>query len=102
MKTEGTYEIRAAGPDGRPVSRMRIEYLCEDCGYRRVMMLGQAPHRSVSIELNADGFLLSVEYGHPDGIGPRPARDAGLFPQVARCPDCLTTTVKVGCIATFD
>jgi hypothetical protein len=61
MKTEGTYEIRAAGPDGRPVSRMRIEYLCESCGYRRVMSLGQAPHRSVSIELGSDGFLLSVE-----------------------------------------
>jgi hypothetical protein len=101
MKTEGTYEIRAAGPDGRPVSRMRIEYLCESCGYRRVMSLGQAPHRSVAIELATDGFLLSVEYLHPDGVGPRPARDAEVLPQIARCPDCLTTTVKVGTIASF-
>jgi hypothetical protein len=73
MKTEGTYEIRAAGDDGRPVSRMRIEYICERCGYRRLMILGQAPHRSVSIELSSDGFLLSVQYLHPDGAGARPA-----------------------------
>ena len=102
MKTEGTYDIRAVGPDGRPTWRMRIEYLCESCGYRRVMNLGHAPHRSVSIELSSDGFLLSVEYLHPDGVGARPARNAELFPQVARCPDCLTATVKVGFIADID
>jgi hypothetical protein len=83
------------------VSRMRIEYLCESCGYRRVMSLGQAPHRSVAIELGSDGFLLSVEYLHPDGLGARPARNKELFPQAARCPNCLTATVKVGTIASF-
>jgi hypothetical protein len=102
MKTEGTYEIRAAlSIRDQPTSRMRVEYLCESCGFRRLMMRGQTPHRSVAIELAPDGFLLSVEYLHPDGVGPRPTRDAEVFPQTARCPDCLTTTVKVGAVATF-
>lgn len=52
---------------------MRVEFVCEHCNYRRLMMQGKTPNRSVTIELNPEGYLLSCEYLHPDGVGARPA-----------------------------
>lgn len=102
LKTEGTYEIHATSPSrDRPISRMFLFYVCSHCGYKRSLMKGGTPHRTVTVELSPEGYLLSCEYLHPDGVGTRPEAPAEPFPARARCPDCLHDSLLPETIATM-
>lgn len=102
MKTEGIYEIRSVfSPRDLPISRMRVEFVCEHCNYRRLMMQGKTPNRSVTIELNPEGYLLNCEYLHPDGEGARPAINGAPFPERGRCPKCHIDSVLPFSISTI-
>lgn len=65
------------------------------------MMRGGTPHRTVTIELSPQGHLLSCEYLHPDGVGPRPDIPAEPFPGRARCPDCHRDSLFLETVATM-
>jgi len=96
MKTDGTYEIRAALSErDSPTTRALRYFECESCGYERRMMIGETPHRTVTIELSVEGYLLSKEYLHPEGLGERPADKALRTPDRARCPVCLLDSVRI-------
>lgn len=100
MKSQGTYEIRRP-TDGSPVSRMSVEYVCEDCGDRRLLMRGGTPHRTVSIELSPEGYLLSMEYLHPNNLGVQPDSSLPIFPPRARCSECHHDAMFPGAITTY-
>ncbi len=89
IKTEGTFQIPVESfSHDSPISRMRIDYECYDCGYRRHLMRGGTLSRSVTIELSSEGYLLSVEYLHPGGKGDHPPSGLMPFPITAGCPAC--------------
>lgn len=86
---DGTFHITAALSDADlPITRMTVCYKCNNCVYHHSFIRGGTPRRTVTIELNAEGFLSSVEYLHPNNPNDRRLLAENPVPDSASCPSC--------------